>query len=37
MRFIIMHKTNAHWEAGAIPSRDLIAHVGKLIGEPIRT
>ena len=21
MRFIIMHKTNAHWEAGAIPSR----------------
>ena len=33
MRFIIMHKTNAHWEAGAIPSRALIARVGKLIGE----
>jgi hypothetical protein len=33
MRFIIMHKTNAHWEAGAIPSRDLIGRVGKLIGE----
>ena len=23
MRFIIMHKTNDHWEAGAIPSRWL--------------
>jgi hypothetical protein len=33
MRFIIMHKTNAHWEAGGIPSRELIARVGKLIGE----
>src|SRR5262245_1850167 len=33
MRFIIMHKTNAHWEAGAIPSPELIARVGKLIGE----
>ncbi|RPI52525.1 MAG: hypothetical protein EHM55_16320 [Acidobacteria bacterium] len=33
MRFMIMHKTNAHWEAGAIPSPELIARVGKLIGE----
>lgn len=33
MRFIIMHKTDAHWEAGAIPSPDLIARVGTLIGE----
>jgi hypothetical protein len=33
MRFIIMHKTNARWEAGAIPSRELIARVGNLIGE----
>jgi hypothetical protein len=32
-RFILMHKTNAHWEAGAIPSERLIARVGKLIGE----
>ena len=30
MRFIIMHKTNAHWESGAIPSRELIARVGTL-------
>jgi hypothetical protein len=33
MRFIIMHKTNANWEAGAIPSRELIARVGTLIGD----
>lgn len=33
MRFIVMHKTNAHWEAGAVPSRELIARVGRLLGE----
>src|SRR5512138_1720755 len=31
VRFIIMHRTNAHWEAGAIPDRDLIARVGTLL------
>jgi hypothetical protein len=33
MRFIIIHKTNARWEAGEIPDRTLIADVGALIGE----
>ncbi len=33
MRFIIMHKTNARWEAGESPSRALVADVGQLIGE----
>jgi hypothetical protein len=33
MRFIIMHKTEAHWESGALPSRELIARVGALLGE----
>ena len=33
MRYIIMHKTNPHWESGAIPSKELIARVGALIGE----
>lgn len=33
MRFIIMHKTNAHWEAGANPGPDLIARVGALLGD----
>jgi hypothetical protein len=33
MRFIIMHKTNEQWEAGTIPSQELIARVGSLLGE----
>lgn len=33
MRFIIMHKTSAHWESGAIPGPELIARVEALIGE----
>lgn len=33
MRFIIMHKTNARWEAGAIPGPELIERVGALVGE----
>ena len=33
MRFIIMHKTNKHWESGAIPGPNLIARVGALLGE----
>ena len=33
MRFIIMHKTNAHWEGGAIPDQPLIARVGSLLGQ----
>jgi len=33
MRFIIMHKTTARWEAGAVPDGKLIADVGALIGD----
>jgi len=33
MRFMIMHKTDAHWEAGASPSADLFARVGQMIEE----
>ena len=33
MRFIIMHKTSPHWEAGAIPGPELIARVGRLLGD----
>jgi len=33
VRFIIMHKTDAHWEAGATPGPDLVARVGQMIGE----
>jgi hypothetical protein len=33
MRFVIMHKTNAHWESGATPGPELIARVGALLGD----
>src|SRR5262245_43433076 len=33
MRFIVMHKTNVHWEAGAIPGQELIARVGAFLGQ----
>jgi hypothetical protein len=33
VRFIIMHKTNADWEAGKVPSPELIARVGAMMGE----
>jgi hypothetical protein len=33
MRFIVMHKTEPRWEAGAIPDAELIGRVGKLVGE----
>ena len=33
MRYMIMHKTNAHWEAGAKPTRELVQRVGGMIGE----
>lgn len=33
MRFIIMHKTDARWEGGAVPDQRLIAGVGELLGE----
>jgi hypothetical protein len=32
MRFIIMHKTNPQWEAGAIPAPALIARVQAMVG-----
>lgn len=35
MRFIVMHKTNARWEAGEIPGRELIERVGRLIGDMV--
>jgi hypothetical protein len=33
MRFILIHKTNARWEACENPDPDLIADVGALIGD----
>ena len=33
MRYMIMHKTSAQWEAGAKPSLDVIQRVGAMVGE----
>lgn len=32
MRFMIMHKTNARWEAGEVPTPELVARVGAMLG-----
>ena len=32
MRYLIMHRTTARWEAGAIPDAALVARVGEMIG-----
>jgi hypothetical protein len=36
MRVILMHKTNPGWEAGEVPNPELIARVGRLLGEMAR-
>ena len=33
MRFMIMHKTNARWEAGEAPTPELVARVGAMLGD----
>ncbi len=37
MRFMIMHRTDARWEAGATPTPALIQKVGEMMGELART
>ncbi len=36
MRFIVMHKTDPKMESGAPPDRDIIKHMGALVGESLR-
>lgn len=36
MQFILMHRTDAHWESGARPEPALIERVGKMIEELIQ-
>jgi hypothetical protein len=33
MRFMIMHRTNAHWESGAAPGPEVVARVGTMLEE----
>ena len=35
-RFLIAHKTNGHWEGGALPAKELIERVGALLEEMAR-
>jgi hypothetical protein len=37
MRLMIMHRTNPRWEAGEVPTRELIERVGAMVGELART
>lgn len=36
MTYIIMHKTDAHFEAGAVASQELIMQVGQMVGDLAR-
>jgi hypothetical protein len=36
MRYLIMHRTNPHYESGGLPDSDLIANVGSMIGEMVK-
>ncbi len=37
MRFIVMHRTEAKWEAGCIPDPELVKQVGQLMGGMARS
>jgi hypothetical protein len=37
MKFMFMHRTNAHWESGATPSLELVRKVGGMVGEVVRS
>jgi hypothetical protein len=37
MQYLIMHRTNAHWESGAVATPELIQRVGKMIGELVKS
>jgi hypothetical protein len=36
MRYLVMHRTNAHYESGGLPDAELIASVGSMIGEMVK-
>lgn len=37
MKFMMLHKTDAHYESGGLPSKELIAGVGKMVGEMVQS
>jgi hypothetical protein len=36
MKFMMLHKTNAYYENGGLPSKELIAGVGAMVGEMVK-
>jgi hypothetical protein len=37
MKFMLLHRTNAHWESGAAPTMELVRKVGEMVGEVVRS
>src|SRR5688572_9056498 len=37
MKFMMLHKTDAYYENGGLPSKELIAGVGALVGEMVKS
>jgi hypothetical protein len=37
MKFMMLHKTNAYYENGGLPSKELIAGVGAMVGEMVES
>jgi hypothetical protein len=37
VKFMMLHKTDAYYEKGGLPSKELIAGVGKMVGELVQT
>jgi hypothetical protein len=37
MKFMMLHKTDAYYENGGLPSKELIAGVGGMVGEMVRS
>jgi hypothetical protein len=37
MKFMMMHKTDDYYENGGLPSKELIANVGKMVGEMVQS
>ena len=37
MKFMMMHKTNPYYEAGGLPSMELIGKVGRMVGDMVQS
>jgi hypothetical protein len=37
MKFMMLHKTDAHYESGRLPSKELIAGVGRMVGAMVQS